>query len=372
MKLKEIAGFLDSAVPLSLQEDYDNSGLQCGMPEMEVSSALLTLDVTEEVVKEAACTGCNMIISHHPVIFRPLKRLSDSSPAEKIITRAIRQDIAIYSAHTNLDKIENGVSRKMAEKLGLSDIRVLSPLKDRLLKLVVFIPDDHLDRVTQAVYDAGAGVIGKYDSCGFTVSGTGSFRAGEDADPFVGEKGRIHFEKESRFETILFAHLRSRVIKALLEAHPYEEVAYDIYPLENQNTAAGLGCTGDLNDIMEEREFLKKVSAVFDVELIRHSVLTGRKIKKVALCGGSGGSLAGAAAACGADAFLTADIKYHTFLDSGNSLLLADIGHYESEIFSIEILHELIIKKFPKFALRFSEINTNPINYLQYGKSQNA
>lgn len=372
MKLKEIADFLDSVIPLSFQEDYDNSGLQCGIPELEVSSALLTLDVTEEVVREAACTGCNMIISHHPVIFRPLKRISAGTPAEKIITRAIRQDIAIYSAHTNLDIIENGVSRKMAEKLGLSGIRVLSPLKNRLLKLVAYIPDDHLDRVRQAVYDAGAGVIGNYDSCGFTVSGTGSFRAGEMADPFVGEKGRIHFEKESRFETILFSHLRSGVIKALLEAHPYEEVAYDIYPLENQNIAAGLGCVGDLNDIMEEKDFLKRVSAVFDAEVIRHSVLSGRKIKKVALCGGSGGSLTGTAVASGADTFITADLKYHTFLDSGSSLLLADIGHYESEKFSIEILYELIIKKFPKFALRFSEINTNPINYLQYGKSKNA
>ncbi len=372
MKLKEIADFLDSAIPLSFQEDYDNSGLQCGLPEMEISSALLTLDVTEEVVGEAVVTGCNMIISHHPVIFRPLKRISESTAAEKIIARAIRQDIAIYSAHTNLDIIENGVSRKMAEKLDLSDIRVLVPLKDRLLKLVVFVPDDHLGRVSQAVFEAGAGIMGNYDSCGFTVSGTGSFRAGEDADPFVGEKGRLHFEKESRFETIFYSHLRPGVIKALLKAHPYEEVAYDIYPLENQNAGAGLGCTGNLTEPLEEKEFLRLLSSVFGAEFIRHSVLRGRKIRKAALCGGSGGSLADAAAASGADAFITADIKYHTFLDSGSRMLLADIGHSESEKFSIEILHEIIIKKFPKFALRFSEINTNPINYLQYGKSQNA
>ena len=364
MKLKELTGFLDSVIPLSFQEDYDNSGLQYGLPETEISSALLTLDVTEEVINEATCTGCNLIISHHPVIFRPVKRISGNTPAEKIILKAIKQDIAIYSAHTNLDMIENGVSRKMAEKLDLSSVKVLSPLKGRLLKLVTFVPDDHLDNVRQALFNAGAGLTGNYDSCGFTVSGTGSFRGNENSNPFKGKKGEMHFEKETRFETILFSHLRSKVIKALLGAHPYEEVAYDIYPLENQNINAGLGCTGDLEDMMDETEFLKFISEVFGVRGLRHSVLRGRKIKKVALCGGSGGSLTEAAVACGADAFITADIKYHTFLDSGNNLLIADIGHYESEKFSVEILYDLIIKKFPKFALRFSEINTNPINYL--------
>ncbi|HBE41151.1 MAG TPA: Nif3-like dinuclear metal center hexameric protein [Bacteroidales bacterium] len=364
MKLEELCDFLDFTIPLSFQENYDNSGLQYGLPDMEINSALLTLDVTEEVINEATCTGCNIIISHHPVIFRHLKGISGRSSAEKIILKAIKQNIAVYSAHTNLDVIDNGVSRKMAEKIGLENVKVLTPLKNRLLKLVTFIPDDHLDRVRQAVFAAGAGVAGNYDSCGFSVSGTGSFRGNERSDPFVGERGKLHFENETRFETILFSHCRDKVIEALIEAHPYEEVAYDIYPLENQNISAGFGCTGCLNEPLDEKKFLHLASSAFNSGGLRHSGLAGRVISKVALCGGSGGSLINDAINSGADAFLTADIKYHTFLDYGNRMLIADIGHYESEKFSVEILYDLIIKKFPKFALRFSEINTNPINYL--------
>lgn len=363
MKLKELTDFLDTSIPLSFQEDYDNSGLQYGLPDMEINSALLTLDVTEEVVSEATCTGCDLIISHHPVLFRPLRKISGSTSSERIILQAVRQNIAIYSAHTNLDVLENGVSRRMAEKLGLVNVSVLEPLKNRLLKLVTFIPDEHLDNVREALFKAGAGVTGNYDKCGFTVKGTGSFRGNENSNPFVGEVGKMHFEKETRFETVLYAHLRSKVIKALLDAHPYEEVAYDIYPLGNQNTGAGLGCTGNLKEPLEELEFLRQLSTVFEARGIRYSGLTGRKIRKVALCGGTGESLADKAAASGADAFITADVKYHTFLDTGTRMLIADIGHYESEKCSVEILNDMIIKKFPKFALRFSEVNTNPINY---------
>jgi len=365
MKLKELTDFLDSVIPLSFQEEYDNSGLQYGLPAMEVSSALITLDITEDVISEATRKGCDLIISHHPVIFRPIKRISGKTAAERIILRAIKENIAIYSAHTNLDITENGVSRKMAEKLGLKNVKVLAPLKNRLLKLVTFIPTDHVDKVKEAVFRAGAGITGNYDCCGFTVNGTGSFRGNESADPFVGEKGKIHHEKETRFETILFSHLKNGVIKALLEAHPYEEVAYDLYPLENQNINAGLGCTGNFNEQMTEKDFLELVSSVFDAGRIKHSGLTGRMISKIAVCGGAGGSLTDNALTFGADAFVSADIRYHTFLDAGNTMLIADIGHYESEKFSTEVLYELIIKKFPKFALRFSEINTNPINYLK-------
>ncbi len=364
MKLSELTGFLDSVIPLSFQEDYDNSGLQYGLPEMEINAALLTLDVTEEIINEATCKCCNLIISHHPVIFRPLKRISGCSPSERIIHKAIKQNIAIYSAHTNLDVVSNGVSKKMAEKIGLKNVKVLSPLSDHLCKLVTFIPDDHLDKVSQALFNAGAGIMGNYDNCGFTVNGTGSFRGNENSNPFVGEKGIIHFEKETRFETILFSHQKSKIVKALLEAHPYEEVAYDIYPLKNRNIDAGLGCVGNLEEGMDENEFLRFISRMFDVRGLRYSLLNGRKIHRVALCGGSGGSLTELASSSGADAFISADIKYHTFLDMGKRMLIADIGHFESEKFSAEILYDLIIKKFPKFALRFSEINTNPINYL--------
>jgi dinuclear metal center YbgI/SA1388 family protein len=305
-----------------------------------------------------------MIISHHPVIFNGLKKLAWRTPAERIIARAIKDDIVIYSSHTNLDMLSRGVSVKMAERLGLSDLKVLQPLKGRLIKLVTFIPDDHLDRVRDAVFSAGAGFIGNYDRCGFVASGTGSFRAGEGTNPFAGERGQMHFENESRFETVLFSHLRDKVVKALLEAHPYEEVAYDLYTLENDNIDLGLGCCGYLQDALSERVFLELVAGRLEAGGLRYSNLNGKMIRKVAVCGGSGSSLLRDAIACRADAFVTGDIKYHTWFDADGSILLADCGHFESEKFSTEVLHDLLIKKFPTFALRFSETNTNPINYL--------
>jgi dinuclear metal center protein, YbgI/SA1388 family len=363
MRLKELCSFLDSAIPLSYQEGYDNSGLQVGEPGNEVNSALLTLDITEDVLDEAIANSCDVIVSHHPLIFSPIKRLSGSSITERIVAKAIKNDIAIYSAHTNLDSVPGGVSCKMAEKLGLENIRVLSPLKNRLLKLVAFVPEIYLDKVKDAVFEAGAGVTGNYDRCSFSTPGTGSFRPGEYANPFVGKKGEIHFEREVRFETILYAELKEKIVDALLKVHPYEEPAYDIYTLENDNTEAGLGCTGELKKPVDKAGFMDLIKTVFSANCIRYSKYTGSKISKVALCGGSGASLLREAIASGADAFVTADIKYHAFFDAENRILMVDIGHYESEKFSVEILYNLIIKKFPTFALRFSEINTNPINY---------
>jgi len=364
MKLIDLTSFLDSAIPLSFQEGYDNAGLQVGIPGREISSALLTLDVTEEVLDEAASAGCDVIVSHHPVIFGGIKQLSGKNSTERIILKAIKQDIAIYSAHTNLDVLVNGVSWKMSEKLGLKDIKPLVPLKNKLLKLVTFVPEDHIDKVREAIFNAGAGVIGDYDKCSFVTHGTGSFRAGEATQPFTGEKGKLHFEKELRFETVLFSHMKNRVIKALLEVHPYEEVAYDIYQLENDNIGAGMGCTGEFSKPLNENEFLGMLKAVFSAAGIRFSRLTGQKITKIAVCGGAGGQFIKDAIASGAGAFVSGDIRYHSFFEAENKILIADIGHFESEKFSIELLNELIIKKFPKFAVRFSEVNTNPINYL--------
>lgn len=364
MKLSELSSFLDSSLPLSFQEEWDNSGLQTGDPGMEISSALVALDVTEAVVEEAVRTGSNLILSHHPLIFSSIRKITGHSSDERIIMNSIRNNIAIYSAHTNLDMVSNGVSKKMALKLGLENISVLRTLKNRLQKLVTFVPDDHLERVRDAVFSAGAGVIGNYDLCGFAADGTGSFRGGENTSPFAGEKGILHFERELRFETIFYSHLKDRVVKALLAAHPYEEVAYDIYALENDNIDAGLGCTGEFPEPVDETVFLFKLKSVFGAKGIRYSKLTGRPVKKVALCGGSGASLLNDALKRGADAFVTADIKYHAFFEPENRLLLVDCGHYETEKFSVEILYDLIVKNFPNFAVRFSETNTNPINYL--------
>ncbi|HUX55929.1 MAG TPA: Nif3-like dinuclear metal center hexameric protein [Bacteroidales bacterium] len=364
MKLKDLCLFLDSAVPLSFQESYDNSGLQVGIPEREISSAIITLDVTEDVMNEAVNKKCDIIISHHPLIFTGIKKISGRTFTERILYKAIKHDIAIYSSHTNLDIFSNSVSRKMAEKLELRNIKVLSPLKNRLLKLVTYIPESHLENVRKALFEAGAGVVGNYDQCGFTTSGTGSFRGGAKSNPFVGEKGKIHFEKEIRFETILFSHIKEKVIKNLIDIHPYEEVAFDIYPLENDNHGLGLGCIGEFDDEIEETDFLKLVSAVFNAKGVRYSKPVGKPVKKVALCGGSGASLLNESISSDVDAFITSDIKYHNFFDADNKIILIDIGHFESEKYSSEILYDLIIKKFPKFAVRFSETNTNPINYL--------
>jgi dinuclear metal center YbgI/SA1388 family protein len=364
MKVKDIASWLDTAVPLSFQESWDNSGLQIGNPETEISSALLTLDVTEEVVDEAISENCQMIISHHPVIFSGLKKITGSSSTDRIIIKALRDDIAIYSSHTNLDVFSNGVSRKMAEKIGLCNVTPLSPLRERLLKLVTFVPESHIDRVSEALFGAGAGHIGNYDYCGFTISGTGSFRAGPDSSPFVGEKGKIHHENEVRLETIMFSHLRESVVKALRGSHPYEEPAFDIYPLSNYTTEEGLGCKGEFSGPVEEKMLIEMVSSVFGSKSVRYSGLTGRPVIMTALCGGSGSSLLGDAISSGAGAFITGDVRYHTFIEASGRILLIDAGHFETEKFATEILYDLIIKKFPKFALRFSNKNSNPINYL--------
>ena len=364
MKLSDICSFLDSAVPLSFQEVYDNSGLQVGSSETEITSALIALDITEEVFNEAVNKGCNLIISHHPLIFNGIKSITGKTATERIIKTALKKDIAIYSAHTNLDALSNGVSGKMAEKLDLKNISVLVPLKNRLLKLVTFIPDSHLESVREAIFSAGAGKTGNYDKCSFNIQGKGSFRGNDESNPFIGKKGEVHYENETRFETVMFSYLKNDVIRALLDTHPYEEVAYDVYPLKNDNIQVGLGCVGELKAAVDEKYFLEKLSSIFSSEGIKFSKPTTKKIKKVALCGGSGSGFLKEAIASGADVFVTADIKYHTFFDAEGKLLLVDIGHYESEKFATEVLNDFITKKFPKFAVRFSEVNTNPINYL--------
>jgi dinuclear metal center YbgI/SA1388 family protein len=364
MKIKEITSHLDTVIPLSFQASYDNSGLQVGDPEQDVAAAIISLEVTEDVVDEAIAAGCGLIVTHHPLIFTPLKKLTGNSHTERIVTKAIRHEIAIYSAHTNLDVLKDGVSGKMAEKLGLQDMRVLLPLKNRLLKLVTWIPEEYLESVREAVFNAGAGVIGGYDECSFSVTGTGSYRGGENTNPFAGDRGELHFEKEVRFETVIPTHLKNNVIKALTDAHPYEEVAYDIIALENSYDEAGLGCVGELPEAVDELEFIRSVSGIFDAQGVRYSAITGKQVKRVALCGGAGADLVEEAIKEKADAFVTSDLKYHDFFKGENQMVLVDIGHYESEKYSREILYALIIKKFPTFAVRFSETNTNPINYL--------
>ena len=364
MTVGEITGYLESLAPAGYQESYDNAGLITGSFGMSITSALITLDITEAVVDEAIEKGCELIISHHPILFKGLKRLNGNNFVERCLIKAIKNDIAIFASHTNLDSITGGVNSKIGEKIGLKNMQILSPAKELLLKLVTFIPEDHLDKVREAVFAAGAGHIGKYDKCSYNISGSGTFRAGEEADPYVGSIGEFHTEKEVRFETILPKHLKTQVVRALINSHPYEEVAFDLYPLENAMGNVGSGMIGELLDTLPEDKFLSRLAEIFDCKVIKHTPLLGKTVRNVAVCGGSGSFLLPKAIASGADVFVTADFKYHDFFDAENKIVIADIGHYESEQYTKALFHEILIKKFPNFALRLSEIRTNPVSYL--------
>ena len=364
MNVAEITRYLSHVIPLELQEGYDNSGLQVGDPGQEISEVLLTLDVTEEVLEEAIESKCDLIISHHPLIFGGMKSINTGNQVGRIISGAIRNGISIYSAHTNLDMVENGVSYRMAEKIGLKEIKTLAPLKGRLLKIVVFVPHSHTELVKEAMYSAGAGTIGKYDHCSFNIEGKGTFRASEGSNPWSGNIGEDHAENELRVEMILPDYKLDSVIESILKSHPYEEVAYDIYRLENLSPSTGLGAWGRLSETVDGLSFLSMLKETFGSGCVKYTGETANRISTVALCGGSGSSLIADAKKVGADIFISGDIKYHSFFETDGKMLIADIGHYESEKFSLEILYELITKKFPKFAVRFSKHNTNPINYL--------
>jgi dinuclear metal center YbgI/SA1388 family protein len=361
--LGEFVRWFEELIPPAFQEQYDNSGLQAGDCSAEVDSILLTVDVTPEVIAEAAGQGCSLIISHHPMIFTPLKRLTSATNAERSVTAALKTGIAVYSAHTSLDNLEHGVSHILAEKIGLENIRVLVPLSGKLSKLVTFVPEAHAGKVRDALFTAGAGHIGNYDHCSFNAHGEGTYRADEKAMPFAGVTGEDHSEPEVRIEAVMPSHLSGACVRALMAAHPYEEVAYDIIALENPYHGAGAGSIGNLPSPLPGSELLAHLKELTGIPCIRFSGDPGRIVTTVAVCGGSGSGLTGAAARAGANAFITADIKYHTFAEAPPEMLLADIGHYESEKFSLEILYNLIHKKFPNFALRFSGITTNPVNY---------
>jgi dinuclear metal center YbgI/SA1388 family protein len=364
MRLKEITACIERLAPLMYQESYDNSGLQVGDLSMEVTGALITLDVTEEVITEAIEHKYNLVIAHHPLIFGGITSVTGRNMTERVLLKAIKNDIAVYAAHTNLDAVREGVSNRMCEVIGLRKTRILDPVAGKLKKLVVYVPTDHAEKVRQALFSGGAGVIGKYDSCSFNSEGEGTFRGGEDANPFVGEKGVRHVEPEVRIETVFPEHEKGRVITAMLQAHPYEEVAYDIYPLDNRNPQTGMGMIGELETPVSETAFLQLLKEKFGTGVIKHSQLLGKQVKKVAVCGGAGSSLLRKAVAEKADVFVSGDFKYHQFFDAEGRIVVADIGHFESEQYTREIIYDLLIKNFPKFAVRLSEINTNPIKYL--------
>ncbi|MBA3705463.1 MAG: Nif3-like dinuclear metal center hexameric protein [Bacteroidetes bacterium] len=364
MKVKEITDYLESIAPLAYQESYDNAGLICGNHSLDVNAVLICLDSTEAVIDEAIATGCNMVIAHHPIIFSGLKKFNGKNYVERVIIKAIQNNIAIYAAHTNLDNVLGGVNSKIAEKLGLINCKILAPQKGHLKRLITFCPKDKAELIRKALFAAGAGTIGNYDECSFNSEGTGTFRAGEGANPYVGEPGKQHREKETKIEVIYPVYLESHVINELIAVHPYEEVSYDLVPLTNVHDRVGAGIIGELASESDELSFLKHLKQAMKADCVRYTDLRNKKVKKVAVCGGSGSFLLPNAIQCGADVFVTSDFKYHQFFDAEKGIIIADIGHYESEQYTMELFYELLKKKFNTFALHLSKINTNPIKYL--------
>lgn len=361
-RIVDLISHLETLAPLSLQESYDNAGLIVGDPQTEMSGVLVTLDSTEAVLDEAINLGCNLVVAHHPIVFGGLKKLNGKNYVERTVIKAIKNNIAIYASHTNLDNVANGVNHKICEKLGLKNVKILAPKSDLLKKLVTFIPIQHLEQVQQALFDAGAGRIGNYDECGFGADGSGTFRANQEARPFVGKAGERHTEKEVRFETIFPLWLQENVIGALRKSHPYEEVAYDIYSLDNAFEKSGSGMLGELDNPMPPDDFLAFLKQKMELKIIRYTTFDG-PISRVAVCGGAGSFLLKNALASGAQAFVTADFKYHEFFDADKRLMIADIGHYESEKFTKELLADRITEKFSTFAVHLSKISTNPVHY---------
>jgi dinuclear metal center YbgI/SA1388 family protein len=363
MKISHIVSYLESLAHPSLQESYDNAGLITGNSDWECSGIICSLDATEEVVNEAIEKKCNLIVAHHPIIFSGLKKINGKNYVEKTIIAAIKNDIAVYAIHTNLDNVPDGVNGKMASLLGLQKPTILAPKDGLLKKLFTFAPVNQADQVRNAIFEAGAGHIGNYSECSFAVEGTGTFRAGTGTDPYAGQIGVGHYEKEQKIEVIFPSWLEHKIIRAMKAAHPYEEVAYDVITLSNAHPGIGSGIVGEFAEPLDEKSFLTRLKTVFRLSLIRHTAFTGKPIKRVGICGGAGSFLISKALVVGADAYITADMKYHEFFDANGRMLIADIGHYESEQFTTDLLVERLEQKFPTFAVLKTVVKTNPVQY---------
>ena len=365
LKVRDIAAWLEVWAPRHLAESYDNVGLLVGSADMEVNKVLVSLDCTEDVVAEAEREGCQLIVSHHPVIFGGLKRLNGSNDVERTVMRAVRSGIALYAIHTNLDNVMTGVNRHLGELLGCTpeSLRILRPMGAKLEKWTVFVPTDHADSVRDAMAQAGAGHIGNYDQCSFATEGTGTFRAREGATPFVGNPGEMHREPEVRLEMVVPGEAVSAVRRAMLEAHPYEEVAYDRVALENGRVDLGAGMVGELPEPMAWEDFADHVKQTLGGQALKHTAPVKSHVQRIAMCGGSGAFLMGDAARAGADVYVTSDVKYHEYFQAEGCFQLLDVGHYESEWQTSTLIANKIKEKFPKFAVRLSSTKTNPVTY---------
>ncbi len=365
MLISDIIKVLEEAAPPVYQESYDNSGLIVGKSTWECSGAIICLDAIESVVDEAIAKGANLIIAHHPIVFKGLKKINGNNYVEKIIIKAIKHDIAIYAIHTNLDNmLYMGVNTMICNRLGLKDREVLDPKQQLLKKITAFVPHNQTEKVLNALYEAGAGQIGNYKNCSFTSTGEGTFTPNDDANPSIGSLGNAEKVHENRIELIFEAYKENKIIAALKFAHPYEEVAYYLHSLDNQNREVGAGMVGVLDTPIVTDYFFEYLKSKMNVKMVRHTALCKDTIQRVAVCGGSGSFLLSKAIRQKADIFITSDFKYHEFFDADNQIIIADIGHYESEQFTKELIFDILSKKITNFAFQLSEVNTNPVNYL--------
>lgn len=362
--IAEVIAALEQMAPPAYQEGYDNAGLLVGQAAAPLKGVLVSLDCTEEVLEEALQKGCNLVVAHHPIVFKGLKRLTGATYVERVLLKAIKNDIALYAIHTNLDNMWNGVNAEIARRIGLQDTRILAPKSQLLRKLSVFVPRAFRSQVAEALYAAGAGNISNYSKCSFRSQGIGSFQPNTAAHPFIGQAEQYEEVEEERLEVIFEAFRQKAVLKALAESHPYEEVAHDIYPLENSHPRVGSGLIGLLPEAMPTRDFLLLLKDKMPVSCVRHTAIQSEKVQKIALCGGAGFFLLGQAIAQRAEVFITADVKYHEFFDADNQIVLADIGHYESEFFTKHLIAKFLSEKIANIAVNLSSTNTNPIHYL--------
>lgn len=364
MNVNTVLNELNRIAPFSLQESYDNAGLIVGEPNHEVKGILVCLDSTEEVVDEAIRRECNLIVAHHPIVFGGVRSFTGKTYVERTVMKALRNHISIIAIHTNLDNVlRNGVNQRLASLIGLKDVRILRPMSGELMKLETYVPTAHTEVLIEALGAAGAGSIGEYSNCSFTVNGTGRFEPSENADPFAGEKGSIHAEQEDKLEMIFQSSDRGVVMKELFKCHPYEEVAYNVIPLNNKHQDRGAGVIGKIEKPMPVDEFLDELKQRLNLSVLKFTPNSVQTIENVAVCGGSGSFLIPDAQAAGADILVTSDFKYHQFFDHEDRLVLCDIGHYESEAHVIQLLQEELSKIFNTFAVLLTEANTNPVQY---------
>lgn len=364
MKIKEILSVLEEMAPLAYAEDFDNVGLLVGDANEEATGALVCHDALEEVIDEAIEKKCNLVVCFHPILFSGIKKITGKNYVERSILKAIKNDIAIYAVHTALDNHQQGVNKIFCDALGLINTEILVPKKDFIQKLITYTVPENADKVRNAMLSAGAGTIGNYNNCSFNSEGFSTYQGNENSNPSVGNKGELKKTNEIKIEVVFEKHLQSKILNALFSNHIYEEVAYEVYALQNSHQQIGLGMIGELTSEMNEVDFLKMVKEKMDCGGIRHTNFLNKPIRKVAVLGGSGSFAIKNVIQAGADAYLTADLKYHNFYEAENRILLADIGHFESERYIKNYIVDYLTKKIPNFAFVLSQINTNPVKYL--------